>query len=230
MFLCVVLFVNVITINISTAVPWYNNRTFRLPKREGVEVGHNREVKLNLGKTHVLKTLSLKPPIFAVEDFLTSEECEYIIYQAKQAGLKESPTHPEESNFKTTLAVFNEWDINNDSFIEPIEFTYIKGKGDIYLTEYEIMRMMNNLDMDRNDDKKIDFQEFQAITAERIRAYFIALYKNEPYLRSRNSQQAWLWHYGVHSDLIEGFHERISRLTLLPHDLIEMSEPMQVSI
>ena len=52
--------------------------------------------------------------------------------------------------------------------------------------------------------------------------------ERNPKLRSRLSKQSWIWHYGAYDQLVEGFHERLSRLTELPHDLIEISEPMQV--
>lgn len=210
------------------SVRWYNDKTFRLPQREAVKVGYTREVNLAIGRTHVLKTLSVNPPIFEVKNFLSYEECEYLIYLAKNEGLQNSPTHPELLNFYTTLEVFMEWDTNNDSYIEPIEFTYIKGKGDLYLTELEIMKMLDHLKMDKDHDNRINFSEFLTTTAEKIKEYFVHLYKTRPYLRSRYSEQAWLWHYGVYDDLLEGFHERLSALTLLPHDLIEVSEPMQV--
>lgn len=209
---------------------WYDGEDFRLPRREAVEVGYTRDVNINLGQTHQMKTLSVNPPIFEVEKFLSPEECEYLVFLAKRTGLKDSPLHPEDDHFKTTQEVFSEWDVNNSSYIEPIEFTYIKGKGNLYLTEVEVMEMMQNLRIDKNDDSRMDYGEFKSITAERIRSYFDYFIENYPYLRSRYSTQAWIWHYGAFDNLLEGFHERISRLTMLPHELIEKSEPMQVIV
>ena len=93
-----------------------------------------------------------------------------------------------------------------------------------------MMSMLELLNIDKNDDNKMDYAEFQSVTAERIREYFVKLSERFPKLRSRYSEQAWLWHYGAFDQLLEGFHERMSRLTGLPHDLIEVSEPMQVSL
>ena len=90
--------------------------------------------------------------------------------------------------------------------------------------------MLQNLRIDKNQDNRMDFGEFKAITAERIRSYFNYFIDNYPRLRSRYSKQAWIWHYGAYDNLLEGFHERISRLTMLPHELIEKSEPMQVHV
>ena len=207
---------------------WYNDKTFRLPKREPVRVGYKREVKLQLGETHEIETLSMVPPIFKVDHFFSEEECLYLIHLAKTTGLHTSPLHPIPSDFNSTKDVFNEWDTNHNGVLEAIEFTYIKGKGDLYLDEEDIAEMINKLGIDKNNDGVIDYQEFQVTSGEKIKRYFAELAKTNPRLRSRNSKQAWLFHYGAHDKLLEGFHERLARLTMLPHDLIEMSEPIQV--
>ena len=128
------------------------------------------------------------------------------------------------------MDVFTQWDVNNDTFVEPIEFTYIEGKGDLYLTEDEVMDMMKNIEIDKNGDNKMDYSEFLSITAERVQSYFVHLYDIKPNLRSRFSKQAWLWHYGAYENLMDGYHARLSELTLIPTDIIEMSEPIQVII
>lgn len=213
---------------------WYDDSdsNFQLPRRDPVQTGHEEEINVQIGQQlkHTIKTLSTNPPLFEVKNFLTPEECNYLIYLAKQAGLKESPLHRARAlNFKTTRDVFNEWDVNNDSFVDAAEFTFIKDKGNLYLTEVEMMAMLDSLNIDKNDDNKMDFLEFQSITAERIKEYFYDLSTRYPKLRSRLSEQAWLWHYGAYDQLLEGFHERMARLTRIPHKLIEVSEPMQVS-
>ena len=215
----------------STTHGWYTGRDYRLERKDPVSVGHEAEIKLNVRRQlHKVKTLSVNPPIFEVQNFLTPEECEYLIFLAKRAGLNESPVHEAEiRDFQTTPEVFAKWDVNNDSFVEPAEFTFIQNKGNLYLTEVEMTGMLANLNIDKNDDNKMDFNEFQTVTAERIGQFFQHISRNYPRLRNRLSKQAWIWHHGAKDQLLEGFHERISRLTGLPHDLIEVSEPMQVS-
>jgi len=224
-------FSSVLFILLSTAHGWYDGKDYQLTRKDPVRVGHETEIKLNLHKQrHKVKTLSVNPPIFEVRNFLSPEECEYIVFLAKRAGLHDSPVHESEiRDFQTTPGVFSEWDVNNDSFVEPVEFTYIRNKGNLYLTEVEMMGMLENLNIDKNGDNKMDFLEFQSVTAERIGQFFRELSQNHPRLRSRLSKQAWIWHYGAYDQLLEGFHERVARLTGLPHELIEVSEPMQVS-
>lgn len=217
---------------ISKTQSWYDqsDSNFQLPRRDPVQTGYEEEIKVQIGQKHTIKTLSTNPPLFEVKNFMTPEECNYLIFLAKRAGLKESPTHRARAwDFQTTRDVFDQWDVNNDSFVDAAEFTFIRDKGNLYLTEVEMMSMLDTLNIDKNDDNKMDFLEFQSITAERIKEYFYELSMKYPKLRSRLSEQAWLWHYGAYDQLLEGFHERMARLTRLPHELIEVSEPMQVS-
>lgn len=218
---------SILKVDILSVCGWYSLNT-SLPRRDGKYVGCVEDVQLELQQKHQIKTLSLKPLLFEIQNFLQPEECDHLIHLAKNSGLNESLTHPEYVYYETTYSKFREWDVNNDSFIDPQEFTYIKGKGELYLTEVEIMEMINDLKIDENVDGRMDYEEFLNTTAERIYHYFYDLYRLRPSLRSRRSKQAWLWHYGAYNNLLERFHDRISRLTLLPRKVIETSEPVQV--
>ena len=118
---------------------WYEEKgdnSFRLPRRDPVQVAHVDDIKVQLGQTNTIKTLSVNPPIFEVANFLSAEECNYLIFLAKRAGLKESPLHrPWDGDYRTTRDVFSTWDVNNDSFVDAAEFTFIRDKGNLYLTE-----------------------------------------------------------------------------------------------
>ena len=59
------------------------------------------------------------------------------------------------------------------------------GKGDIYVTESDMVEMMNDLGVDRNGDGRMDFGEFQSVTGPRIQEYFTNLYTVRPHVRSR---------------------------------------------
>ena len=218
---------SILKVDILSVYGWHSLNT-SIPRRDGKYVGYVEDIRLELQQKHQIKTLSLKPLLFEIQNFVQPEECDYLIHLAKTSGLNESLTHPEYVYYETTYSKFREWDINNDSFIDPQEFTYIKGKGELYLTELEIMEMINDLKIDKNLDGRMDFEEFLNTTAKKIYQYFYDLYRLRPSLRSRRSKQAWLWHYGAYNNLLESFHERISRLTLLPRDVIETSEPVQV--
>ncbi|XP_074616194.1 transmembrane prolyl 4-hydroxylase-like [Acropora palmata] len=62
----------------------FKQTLFRL---DGIEVGHVRLAHLVPGKLHRIITRSLKPPIFEIPNFLTNEECDYLIKRAEKTGL-----------------------------------------------------------------------------------------------------------------------------------------------
>ena len=147
---------------------WYDETNFRLPRRDPVHTGYEEEIKVQIGQKNKIKTLSVNPPVFEIKNFFSSEECNYLIFMAKRAGLHDSPIHTEIGNFKTNRDVFEEWDVNNDTYVDAAEFTFIRNKGNLYLTEVEMMAMLEDLEIDKNDDNKMDLEEFYAITAETI--------------------------------------------------------------
>ena len=67
----------------------------RLPRRDAVAVGHVESIQLDEEKSVQLKTLSVKPPVFEIPDFLSSEECDHFVEIAKRNGLEESETKAE---------------------------------------------------------------------------------------------------------------------------------------
>lgn len=208
------------------------DKNYRLPKREGVQVGYFNNIELvpEIGRKDTIITRSMDPAIFEVPAYFSPEECEYLIMLAKNNGLKRSPLHQNIVDIPdiTTEELFNEWDADNDNQLSPLEFTYIKGKGDIYLSVDVTKSMFENLDIDKDRDGQISLNEFMDINLGDLKLYLYKLARENPLIQSRNSNQTWLWHYGAYNQLLESFHERLSRLTLIPHDLIEMSEPMQI--
>lgn len=58
----------------------------------------------------------------------------------------------------------------------------------------------------------MSFEEFQAVTVQGLKKYFDGLRKTKSRLRSRNSQQTWLWHDEdellQYEDLLEDYHDR----------------------
>ncbi|XP_065069358.1 transmembrane prolyl 4-hydroxylase-like [Rhopilema esculentum] len=205
---------------------------FRLPKREGVQVGYFNHIELvtSTGRKDTIITRSLNPAIFEVPAYFSPEECEYLIMMAKNAGLQRSPLQPTGVSIPdiATEELFHEWDVDKDGLLSPIEFTYIKGKGDLYLSAADVSTMFRKLRLDKDSDGMINLVEFLRLPLGDMKVYLYKLGQENPLIQSRNSNQTWLWHYGAYNDLLESFHERLSRLTLIPHDVIEMSEPMQI--
>lgn len=63
------------------------------PMRPARFVGQEQQVKLKDGQTkndYIVKVVSVTPRVFSIDNFLTSEECDYIIEQAQRQGLEAS--------------------------------------------------------------------------------------------------------------------------------------------
>ncbi|XP_031556319.1 transmembrane prolyl 4-hydroxylase-like [Actinia tenebrosa] len=205
-----------------------------LPYINTVKVGYEQQVQLSEGKLLNIKTLSTAPPIFEIPDFFTADECDLVIEMAKNKGMSDSPVMEDPRGLPndTTKQVFDDWDTNDDGFIDPEEVIYLPGKSDLYLTTEDVTKMFADLAIDKDNNGKMDFEELQAVTVEGMKKYFDGLRNTKSRLRSRNTQQTWLWHDEdellQYEDLLEDYHDRFSKLTKLPSKIIEDSEPLQV--
>ncbi|KAL5020894.1 hypothetical protein ScPMuIL_000049 [Solemya velum] len=54
------------------------------------DVDEESDIIVVPGKTHTMISKAIYPPIYEVEDFLTDEECDYIIERAKASGMTQS--------------------------------------------------------------------------------------------------------------------------------------------
>ncbi|KAL5021880.1 hypothetical protein ScPMuIL_001035 [Solemya velum] len=74
----------------------YEHLTYYLP----LNVDATTDIDLVRGKTHQITARSVVPPIYEVEDFLTDEECDYIIERAKAEGMAQSGVFGEDINIE----------------------------------------------------------------------------------------------------------------------------------
>lgn len=72
---------------------------------------------------------------------------------------------------------------------------------------YIIFRL-RELEMDSDGNQLIDFEEFQRVTVPAVKNYFNKMRKTVPRLRSRNSDQAWMFHDEARYPLLADFHGR----------------------
>jgi len=82
--------------------------------------------------------------------------------------------------------------------------------------------------MDKDVDGKISFEEFSKVTVPAMKEYFDKVRRTKPRLRSRNSRQVWMFHNDPKYPILSDFHGRLSRLSLLPEEFINNTEPLQV--
>ncbi|XP_046344034.2 prolyl 4-hydroxylase 2-like [Haliotis rufescens] len=64
-----------------------NPRDYILPRIDPGQVGDTTEIRLVPGRTHRRITTGVLPPLFQVPEFLTPEECAYLIDLAKRHGV-----------------------------------------------------------------------------------------------------------------------------------------------
>lgn len=202
-----------------------------IPKlRDPVKIGHQEEVMVFPFHKRKVKTISMRPPIFEISNFLTDIECDHLIGYARRLGMEKSPL-AKSSHYiddETSERTFKIWDNNDDGFIEPVEMMHVRGKEDLYFTEEDLLDMFNELDMDKNNDGKIDLEEFTKVTVPAMKEYFDKVRRTKPRLRSRNSRQVWMFHNDPKYPILSDFHGRVSRLSLLPEEFINNTEPLQV--
>jgi len=207
------------------------DKTKWTPKlRNPVKVGNEEEVMVFPFHKRQVKTISMKPPIFEIPGFLTDVECDHLVSYAKRLGLEKSPLQKSDHSIddETSERTFKIWDNNDDGFIEPVEIMHVRGKEDLYFTEKDLLEMFNELDMDNDTNGKIDFEEFSKVTVPVIKEYFDKVRRTKPRLRSRNSRQVWMFHNDPKYPILSDFHGRLSRLSLLPEEMINNTEPLQV--
>ncbi|XP_042311880.1 transmembrane prolyl 4-hydroxylase isoform X1 [Sceloporus undulatus] len=106
-------------------LPQGSSRSLALPRLEGIKVGHKQRLELVPNKVHSMKTLSLKPLLFEIPDFLSEEECKLIIHLAQLKGLQKSqilPTEDYEEAMEmidiSQMDIFNLLDHNQDGQLQ----------------------------------------------------------------------------------------------------------------
>ncbi|XP_033636622.1 transmembrane prolyl 4-hydroxylase-like [Asterias rubens] len=196
----------------------------RLVRLEGERVGHVEELELIPGKKHLLRTISMKPVIFEIPDFFTSEECKHMIALAKEQGLEESKTTSSGTHEALPL-----YDGNRDNKLSLKEMQQTLEDGfDVYLDDGDVRQMYSDLGIDLNHDDFLSRQEVTSKSIGLIKAYVSKLKEEMPSKKSRFSEQTWIYPDKTTDPLVLSFQERISRLTRLPQALIDKFSYFQV--
>lgn len=204
------------------------NSNFKiLPRLDCVKVGHVQTRKLSPGKMHEIKTLSLRPPIFEIPNFLSDDECQTIINLASGEGLDTSEVLDPVTGVNiepTNEETFHSWDYNHDGVIDKVEVMHnLIDLSDLYFSEEDVEKMFFELKVDKNNNGVIDLGEFLTVTTDRIMKSLHNMAKTLPRVQSRNSRQTWLDHRKI-----IGLNDRVAALTKLPRAVIEESEELQV--
>ncbi|TFK11609.1 ribosome production factor 1 [Platysternon megacephalum] len=206
-----------------------------LPRREGIKVGHKQKVELVPNKVHFMKTLSLKPLLFEIPDFLTEEECKLIIHLAQLKGLQKSqilPTEDYEEAMEmieiSQMDIFNLLDHNQDGQLQLKEvLTHTRLGNGRWMTPQSIREMYTAVKADPDGNGVLSLEEFKQLNIRDFHKY-MGSQKVKMSDLVRNSQHTWLYQGEGAHQVMRSIRERVMRLTRLPPEIVEHSEPLQV--
>ncbi|KAM8829848.1 transmembrane prolyl 4-hydroxylase-like [Synchiropus picturatus] len=209
--------------------------SFTLPRIEGIRVGHVQSVSLVSSKTHKMKTLSLKPLLFEIPDFLSEEECRVVVQLAQLKGLMESQAtlfgqEQEESNQPllslSTGEVFSLLDLNQDKLLQREEIvTHSRSRDGTWLSPVSLRQILAALESCTTG--MLTLEEFKQVYNPSQRAGQQQSAKLWSHFKQK-SKHTWL-HQGAGSHhVLQTLRKRVTTLTRLPATLVDMSEPLQV--
>ncbi|XP_028906500.1 transmembrane prolyl 4-hydroxylase isoform X3 [Ornithorhynchus anatinus] len=206
-----------------------------LPRLEGIKVGHKQKVELIPNQEHSVKTLSLKPLLFEIPNFLNAEECKLIIHLAQLKGLQKSqilPTEEYENAIEmfeiSQLDIFNLLDQNQDGQLQLKEvLTHTRLGNGRWMTPENIREMYTAVKADPDGNGVLSLEEFKRLNLRDFHKY-MGSQKVKMSDLVRNSQHTWLYQGEGAHQVMRSIQQRVLRLTRLPQEIVEHSEPLQV--
>ncbi|XP_007439128.1 transmembrane prolyl 4-hydroxylase, partial [Python bivittatus] len=206
-----------------------------LPRLQGIKVGHKQKLELVPNKIHVMKTLSLKPLLFEIPDFLSEDECKLIIHLAQLKGLQKSqilPTEDYEEAMEmidiSQMDIFNLLDHNQDGQLQLKEvLTHTRLGNGRWMTPESIREMYAAVKADPDGNGVLSLEEFKQLNIRDFHKY-MGSRKVKMSDLVRNSQHTWLYQGEGAHQVMRSIRQRVIHLTHLPPEIVEHSEPMQV--
>ncbi|XP_032892899.1 transmembrane prolyl 4-hydroxylase isoform X2 [Amblyraja radiata] len=172
----------------------------RLHRLEGIKVGHVQKVDLVPNKVHYMKTLSLKPLLFEIANFLSEEECKLVIHLAKLKGLQESQIMPSDLQQEaidemdiSKEEIFNLLDYNQDGQLQMTEvLTHTRFGDGVWITPENIREIYTGLEADPDGNGLLSLEEFKQLNTNAFQSYLRhrGVQKTE---LVRNSKHTWLY-------------------------------------
>lgn len=211
------------------------HRDFSLPRVEGIRVGHVQKVSLTPQKVHHMRTLSLKPLLFEIPEFLSEAECRVVMQLAQLKGLVESQLMVQEDQEELVKElnlspeeIFNLLDINQDGQLQHNEIlTHSRVRDGIWLTPESLREIYAGLKADKDGDGLLSLDEFRLLSSDAFQRFLLQQGVKRSQL-VRNSRHTWLYQGKGAHQVLQDIKERVTRLTQLPSTLVDLSEPLQV--
>ncbi|KAL6119047.1 p4htm [Pungitius sinensis] len=214
-----------------------HGQSLSLPRIEGIRVGHVQQVSLVPDRTHAMRTLSLKPLLFEIPDFLSEEECRMVVQLARLKGLTESRTSAaapgpglEEASQPllslSTEEVFSLLDLNQDGLLQKQEIvSHLHSQDGTWLNPDNLRQILSGVEA--RPTGLLTLEDFGRVYDQSRRLGQQRSGKLQSGFKQRN-KHTWL-HQGPGSHhVLQSLRNRLIGLTRLPSPLVELSEPLQV--
>lgn len=210
-------------------------RDVSLTRVEGIRVGHVQRLSLVPGKVHEMRTLSLKPLLFEIPEFLSEDECRVVMQLAQLKGLMESQLMVQEGQEELAKElnlspeeIFNLLDINQDGQLQLHEIlTHSRVRDGIWLTPENLREIYAGLKADKDGNGLLSLEEFRLLSSDAFQRFLVQRGVKRSQL-VRNSRHTWLYQGKGAHQVLQDIKERVTRLTRLPSTLVDLSEPLQV--
>ncbi|XP_074523281.1 transmembrane prolyl 4-hydroxylase [Halichoeres trimaculatus] len=210
-------------------------RDVSLTRVEGIRVGHVQKVSLVPGKVHEMRTLSMKPLLFEIPDFLSEDECRVVMQLAQLKGLMESQLMVQEGQEELAKElnlspeeIFNLLDINQDGQLQLHEIlTHSRVRDGIWLTPENLREIYAGLKADKDGNGLLSLEEFRLLSSDAFQRFLMQQGVKRSQL-VRNSRHTWLYQGKGAHQVLQDLKTRVTRLTRLPPSLVDLSEPLQV--
>ncbi|XP_057686161.1 transmembrane prolyl 4-hydroxylase-like [Corythoichthys intestinalis] len=209
------------------------SHVIRLPRIEGIRVGHIQSVSLMSDRRHKMKTLSLKPLLFEIPGFLSEEECRVVVQLAQLKGLIESQmtadSQGQEESNQPLLSLSNEevfslLDLNQDGLLQKQEIvSHSHSRDGTWLSPKNLRQILTSLEACSTG--MLNLEDFQHV--------YDPSQGQEQSGKLRNQFNQRRKHTGLYQGpgshhVLQKLKNRVITLTRLPTALVDMSEPLQV--
>lgn len=216
---------------------YLQNKHPPLVRLDPVRKGHQEVLELpGLEKHSLMTTVQAEPPIFLIDDFLTSDECTHIIGLAKQQGLGTSQTgdeleylDPEIREEFDVKGAWEDWNSNGDDWLDRHELREnMMAISNAKFSDSDVDQMFMELNLDVDGDGQLSFEEFAKSDPVAVNEFVLRVRDANPWYKVRYSSQAWLSQDAKSDPVLQRLRERLIALTHLPRLIVETSEQMQV--
>ncbi|XP_063065210.1 transmembrane prolyl 4-hydroxylase [Engraulis encrasicolus] len=206
--------------------------SYRLPRLEGIRVGHVQRVSLVDDRAHEMRTLSLKPLLFEIPGFLSVEESSVVMQLAQLKGLTHSsPAGPLEGPDEQLSQdeLFGLLDLNQDGLLQRDEILSLSHSPDTTFLNSRHLRELHT-ELEAKPSGVLSLEDFRRVTGSVLQKEGSAgSDAGDRWTQRRHKSTHARLHLGTGAHrTLQNIRTRVTRLSHLPSSLVELSEPLEV--